>query len=412
MILRTIILLTFLSSSCLLKAQVQAGSDELFKAARVAAFDEKNNNKAMQLSKQALLQSPEYADVQVFLGRLYSWNKQYDSAVHHYRQVLTYAPVNEDVHIAYADLEYWNKNYDKGLLICNQGLSANPASAELLLRKAKILIALKQRKAALAIINQLLLSDKKNSEALTLALSLKDAGAINNIHINYDYSHFDKQIQQPWHLASIGYSRNTNRGSLFAKINYANYFGRSGWQGELEGYPKINKTFYSYINIAYSPGETVFPKFRAGFSLFANLNKAFEAEAGLRYLNFGSSTNVYTFYIGKYYQNLLFGARTYITPGSGGATQSYNLLARYYLKGVENYIGVSVGSGISPDDRATSLQYNTKNKFTTRQASASFNHSLDKLNIIAVKAGWLRQQNETSESLNQLTFSVGFQSKF
>ncbi|GEO07889.1 hypothetical protein SAE01_03850 [Segetibacter aerophilus] len=394
------------------QAQKPLTSDELFKAARNAAFEEKDDNKAKQLAMQALIQSPQYSEIQVFLGRLYSWHKQYDTAIYHYQKVLAYAPANEEASIAYTDLEYWNDNYDRALSICKDGLTANPTSADLLLRKAKILNALKQYKEASEITNKLLKSNKHNTAALALALSLRDAAVANKIGVSYEYTYFDKQFSQDWHLGSIGYSRYTKMGSVSANVNYANRFGNSGWQGEVDAYPRISKTFYSYVSVGYSPGETVFPTYRAGFSLYANLPRSYEAEAGIRYLNFGSSTYIYTLYLGKYYSNFLFGGRTYITPATGGASQSYSVLARYYFKGADDYIGLTAGSGISPDDRSTSIQYNNKSKLTSRQASLSFNHNLTKVNIISLKAGWINQQYKTDETGNQVNLSIGLQRRF
>jgi YaiO family outer membrane protein len=84
-----------------------------------------------------------------------------------------------------------------------------------------------------------------------------------------------------------------------------------GLQYELESYPRFSKTFYAYANIGYSDNVGVFPKWKAGASLYANLPKAFEAELGIRYLYFNSAAYIYTLYIGKYYKSFLFG--TYIS---------------------------------------------------------------------------------------------------
>ena len=411
-IFRTLLLAGLLTAGQFSRAQMPASSDDLFKAARQAAFEEKNYNKAKQLASQALVQSPHYVDIGIFLGRVYTWNKQYDSAVYYFQQVRSYAPAYEDAAVAYTDLEYWNDHYDTALSICNNGLMANPASADLLLRKAKILKALKQYKEAIEVTNLLLKLNKRNAEALALAASLKDAAAVNKIGINYEYSHFDKQFNEPWHLASISYSRYTKMGSISANVNYANRFGSNGWQGELEAYPHISKTFYSYVSFGYSPGNSVFPKYRAGFSLYANLPLSFEAEAGFRYLNFGSSTFVYTLYAGKYYKNFLFGLRSYVTPGGGSVSQSYSVMARYYFATSDDYLGINVGSGVSPDDRVTNVLYNAKNKLSSRQASASFNHRLAKMNIISLRAGWINQQYQTDKRGNQINISAGFQRRF
>ncbi len=410
--LRTLIIISFLLFSSLLRAQSHISSDDLFISARNAAFEKKDYNKAKQLARQALLQSPQYADIEIFLGRVYTWSKQYDSALFHLQQVLTYAPANQEASIALTDLEYWNDHYNKALSVCNNGLSANSASADLLLRKAKILIALKYYKEALEVTDKLLKLNKHNTVALALASSLRDAAAVNKLGVSYDYTHFDKQFNQPWHLVSIGYSRYTNLGSFTGSINYANRFGNNGWQAEVDAYPRISKTFYSYVSAGYSPGQSVFPKYRAGLSLYANLPLSYEAEAGVRYLNFGTSTYIYTFYAGKYYSNFLFGARTYITPSIAAASHSYSFTARYYFSGADDFLGASIGTGISPDDRANSIQFNNKNMLTSRQASVSFNHRIAKMNIVLLKTSWINQEYKIGATGNQVDVSIGLQRRF
>ena len=99
-IFRTLLLAGLLTAGQFSRAQMPASSDDLFKAARQAAFEEKNYNKAKQLASQALVQSPHYADIGIFLGRVYTWNKQYDSAVYYFQQVRSYAPAYEDAAVA------------------------------------------------------------------------------------------------------------------------------------------------------------------------------------------------------------------------------------------------------------------------------------------------------------------------
>ena len=74
----TIITLVFLAISFGSKAQKSPSSDELFTNARHAAFEDKNYEKAKQLAFEALKKSPDYADIDIFLGRVYSWNHLHD----------------------------------------------------------------------------------------------------------------------------------------------------------------------------------------------------------------------------------------------------------------------------------------------------------------------------------------------
>lgn len=394
-------------------AQTTATSDELFKDARQAAFEDKNYDKAKQLASQALEISPSYADIDIFLGRIYAWNNGYDSARYHFTKVLSSNPANEDASIAYADLEYWNDHFEAALDICKKALAANPNSQELLLREAKNLNALKKYHDASLITAQLLKQNKKNTAALALAANLKDALSINKITVDYDYTAFDKQYNQSWNLASIAYNRYTKFGTVIARMNYASRFGSNGVQAEADAYPRISRTFYSYVNFGYSGNVGVFPEFRGGFSLYANLPKTFEAEAGFRYLYFSSATIIYTASAGKYYKNFLFTARTYLTPSNGSVSQSYSLGTRYYFKGADDFIGANVGTGISPDDNTQNIQFSTKrNMLSSRKISAIYSHTFLKWNILLLSAGIINQEYLPSVKGNQFDISLGISHRF
>ncbi|MEO8862538.1 MAG: YaiO family outer membrane beta-barrel protein [Ginsengibacter sp.] len=410
------LILTFIflfSFSFFLKAQKFFSSDELFKNARDAAFESKNYDKAKELAYQALNISPGYADIDIFLGRIYTWDKEYDSARFHFTKVLDANPANEDASLAYADLEYWNEHYENSLAICDRALLLYPQSEELLVRKAKNLSALKRYGEAKTIDASVLKINKNNAVAKALDISLKDKVAKNKITVGYENSSFNKQFDQPWHLGSISYTRKTALGSIIGRLNYANRFGENGWQGEVDAYPHISKIFYAYVNFGYSGNVGVFPNYRAGFSLYANLPKSFEAEVGMRYLYFTSSTNIYTASLGKYYKNFLFTARTYLTPSLGSVSQSYSLSARYYLKGADDYIGLSMGTGISPDDNSQNIQFSNKlTKLSSNKISAEFNHTFLKWNIISIGAGLINQEYQPSVKGNQFNISIGLSHRF
>ncbi|HZW71100.1 MAG TPA: tetratricopeptide repeat protein, partial [Hanamia sp.] len=173
-------LLIFLSVSFKIQAQNALSSHELFADARKSAFENKNYQKAKELAFEALKKSPGYADVDIFLGRIYSWDHQYDSARMHFTKVLNANP-NEDASVAYADLEYWNDNYRNSLDICNNALLNFPNSEELLLRKAKNLKALKNFSEAAEITRQVLKMNSNNQQARALAVSIKEQLLKNKI---------------------------------------------------------------------------------------------------------------------------------------------------------------------------------------------------------------------------------------
>ncbi|HZX59621.1 MAG TPA: tetratricopeptide repeat protein, partial [Mucilaginibacter sp.] len=226
-------------------AQGGLSSDELFQQARKAAFDQKDYPKAISLSKQALTRSPDYSDIRVFLGRVYTWSDKTDSARTEFNTILSKHPDNEDAAFAFGSLEYWNNNSPKALQLVQTGLKFHPQSKDLLLLKAKVLNDLKRFSEANTTLDTLIKADPTNSDARALAARVRDNSSVNKIGVTYDYIHFDKQFSAPWQLASIEYGRQTGIGSIIGFVNYANRFNTNGVQYEIDAYPHISKTFYA-----------------------------------------------------------------------------------------------------------------------------------------------------------------------
>lgn len=414
-----LVFFSFLFFGCLLsggqlKAQDSTSSDGLYAMARKAAFDDKDRTKAIQLCKKALAISPTYTDIVVFVARLYTWEDQPDSSRVYFKRALQQDPDNEDAYIGYTDMEYWNDNNAGALDIVTKGLSYHPRSFPLLLRKARILNATKEFRPAMQIVDTLLNMDKTNTEVRALAERIKDNVSVNKIGISYDYLHFDKQFDEPWHLASFQYSRQTTAGSITGRVNYANRFKENGLQYEVEAYPRISKTFYAYLNAGYSENTTVFSKWRGGASVYANLPASFEAELGVRYLYFTSSTFIYTAYVGKYYSNYLFGLRTYLVPSehTSKISHSYSAFARYYFGGADDYIAAHIGYGISPDDRPLSYQLNSNTPLTSYRGGLEYRKAIKTFNIIGVSASILNQEYLPGIKGNQFQAGIVYQRRF
>jgi len=378
-------------------------TDGLFEAARQNAFEKKDYDKATEYCHKALLKSPAYTDIRIFLGRIYTWRNMPDSARSSFQQAITDDPYALDAYIAYTNLEYWENNNDEALQICLKGLEISPESPTLLLHKAKILNQLHRYKESVETLRFLLKKDRKNESARSLLENISNFSSKNKISLSYDFEKFDKQFSDPWHLVSLAYSRQTNLGSIAGNINYANRFKKNGIQFELEAYPKINKLFYCYLSGGYSPNDGIFPQYRAGFSLYSNLPKSFEAELGFRYLYFESATWIYTAALGKYYKNWLFGGRIYLTPDTIGTSQSYSLSARYYLKGADDFLGLQIGTGVSPDDRKNNIL--VSQNLTSYKINGMYKWSVKKQQTFSINIGWENRTYAPATNGNQ--FNVG-----
>lgn len=390
-------------------------SDGLLKAAKTAAFDEDNYPKAKAYLYKAISLSPTYSDLRVFLGRIYTWSRNYDSARICFEEVLKQNPGYEDACMAYADMTFWNDENEKSLAICEEGIKFHPKSEGLLLKKARVLNTMRKFSEADKAVQDVIKLNRNNTEARALANRIRENATKNRIGVSYDYVTFDKQFADPWHLVSVDYGRTTGIGSITARVTYANRFKTDGYQYELEAYPRISKTFYSYVSAAYSDNVGVFPKWRGGFSLYANLPKSYEAELGVRYLKFtGDPTFVYTGYLGKYYKSWLFGARAYVTPSTFTSTvsSSYNVSARYYYASADDMFGVNVGYGISPDDRFNSIQINGTQKLISYKAGFVFRKKVARFSVFTIDGSWFNQEYLPKTFGNQYQFSVSWLRRF
>jgi YaiO family outer membrane protein len=393
-------------------AQQTTTADGLFQQARTAAFEHRNYPTAITLAKQALDQAPDYTDVAVFLGRLYTWNKNLPEARAVFAGLEEKQIRTEDFYLAYASLEYWNKEENRALQILDKGLALNPESEPLWLLKAKIYNSMDRYKEAEEAVARLLIINPSHTEGRELLVRLNDVSSRNAVGITYGYTHFDKQFDDDWHMLGLSYKRVTPIGSVILKGNLANKFGETGTQIELEAYPRISGMFYLYVGGAYSNDVGIFPKYRTGVSLNANLPKSFEAEIGYRQLYFTESIMMYTASVGKYYKNYWFNVRTYLTPQSDQIAQSYTGTVRYYIKGAQDFIGFQIGSGISPEENRSNLLQQDSFKLKTIKMGAEYQFSVKQTNVFSLSTMYYNQEYQPGQRGNQFDLTFGYTKKF
>ncbi|QLE00679.1 YaiO family outer membrane beta-barrel protein [Galbibacter sp. BG1] len=409
---KAVAFLFFLLNSDFSIGQEELTSDELFLKARTEAFDNENYTEAIRLTKIALDKTPDYTDLYVFLGRLYSWTDQPDLARAAFEEALKQDPDYEDAALAYGNLEYWNKNPSEGLSIVNNGLAANPTSESLQILKSKILIDLKKYEEANAVLNEVLAENPNSREAITIMRQTKLETSKNAIQASYDFVYFDERFDDPWHLASLSYRRQTKLGLVEARFNYSNRFTTGSTQFEIDAYPIFSKTFYAYINGGISSDKGIFPQYRAGFSLYANLPAAFEVDAGFRYLYFTDATWIYTMGLGKYYKNFWFNFRMYLNSSSTGIANSYLFTTRYYTGGFDDYIALQIGTGFSPDDATNNVLYNNSSGLNSYNFSLEYRKSFKKTNVFYLRFNYENIEYQEDNRGNQYTFGLGYIKRF
>jgi len=393
---------------CSTIAQDTTSIDGLMTAARKAAYETKDNTEAIRLSKKALSLKPANPEVLTFIGRTYSWVGNRDSSVAYLEPALKLDDHMEDAYVALVDVYLWNKCNEEALPVDTVGLQHFPQSRELRIRKAKILAGMGRYKLALAVADTMKKENESDKEIRGVILDIKDMFCHNKISLKLDYAHFDKQFPDDWKFGSLEYVKGGKKVAYVGRINWADRFGKQGLLYEVDAYPKLSRKFYMYTNLGFSPDVGVFPKWRSGLSLYANLPHAYEAEAGIRYLYYTSSAFFYTFYLGKYYKSFLFGARTYLAPSSTGFARAYVATARYYFGGVDDYINLTASSGVSPDDRRYNLLVNSSSKLSTEMAELVFRKSIRRLNAVSVNFSVYRQEYFPGLIGHQFQGGVGY----
>ncbi len=369
-----------------------AQSIGFIKAREEASKD--NHGLAKDLLVQVVAEHPDDLDAQSLLARTYSWEGQYDKARETFNTLISQEKNSRAIWISSIKNELYAKNTATALGLSNKALihfkSDNEIERlrEIALQRignreypesgwfnqstelkvfntesevgendSEVRMTESQLKANNSEVgenhSQVNENDPKLSETEAIVPKTPvDKDVLNNrLAIRNAYTVFDQRYD-PIIASSVSYKRQTLAGSIIPRINYNNRRKINGLQYELDFYPKFSKLFYAYLNYGFSKAS-IYPKHKVGGDLYANLPGAIEFSAGGRYINFETkNVSVITNSLGHYRGNYYFSLRSYITPLPDHLTRiSGNLLVRKYMKDAENYMGLNVGMGYSPELR-------------------------------------------------------------
>lgn len=232
----------------------------------------------------------------------------------------------------------------------------------------------------------------------------------NTLTVQYEYFHFDKQFSSDWHITGLEYKHEIKKGAILGRLNYANRLSQNGWQGELEAYPKFSKKVYSYAGIGYSANMPVFPKFRAGYSLYVNVPKSFELEGGFRYLCFDKSLWIAVAGVGYYTGNWFLQARSFLSDNNGFNFAGL-FTARRYFGEMNDYAWLQYGTGVSPDE-TRNIQFTTNQRLYSHRVIIGIKKSVQQKHILQFALGYSRDEYRPSAFGNQLYGSVGYGRRF
>src|SRR5690606_11211719 len=116
--------------------------------------------------------------------------------------------------------------------------------------------------------------------------------------------------------------------------------------------------------------------------------------------------------VGKYYRNMWFNLRTYLSPDSKTTSHSYTGTVRYYTKGANDYFGFQVGTGISPEESLNNLLQVTTFKLNTYKVGANYNFSINKRNKFDISVMYFNQEFKPNVKGNQYDLGIGYSKVF
>ncbi len=357
---------------------------------------------------RAILTKGFNADIALLLGRTYAWEGEYDSARININNVLMHNPDYMDAISAIADVEYWSQNYSEAIKYCNLALQKDSTAEDFWMKKAKILYDSENAEEAVEVLESYLKIEPGNGEFLNRLKDYRMDLLKNTIRLLYTIDFFDADFNRdPWQIMALSYGRETQIGMVIARVNLANRFGITAYQYEIDAYPSFTEDSYAYINYGYSE-NTIFPKHRFGLEWYQSFPKSFEGSIGMRFLGFtNSNADIYTATLGKYFGNYWLSLRSYITPGDEETSVSALLVLRRYFSDPENYLGLRLGYGISPDDNRNLIDTGEKLNLKTKHVKIEYNHIIKHRWIIKTGAVLGSEEKTSGGFAGYYTFDAG-----
>ena len=382
------------------------GSAQTFQDAKTLAY-KGEREKARAICREILAKEFD-SDVAVLMARTYAWDGKYDSTRVLISKVLSLYPTHWDALDAISDVEYWDEKYLDALKYCDILLAKDVNDEHFLFKKARILNSMGQFDESANLLESILKINPANAEVRMKLTNIRLDRMKNRIRLLYTYDFFDKNSNKdPWHMAALSYGRKTKIGTVIGRVNWAERFGTKGFQYEMDAYPTISENNYVYLN-AGSSNISIFPKVRAGAEWYHSFPKAFEGSLGMRALYFtNSETYMFTGTVGKYVGNYWVSLRGYVTPGTSGNSVSGAIQARRYFTDPENYIGLKLGYGISPDDQSHGDGTSTYLTMKSQSVRVEYNHLFNRIWTINLGASLSNDEFPAIGYVRNYTLDIG-----
>ena len=236
-------------------------------------------------------------------------------------------------------------------------------------------------------------------------------GYLEQAGLEYQFHFFREPWVRRWHVATLRTDWQIKGFPVLAKINAGRLAGRDigddqllHLQYQVDAYPRITASDYLYLSAAYS-GSSRFPDYYLGADWYHSFERGFEASLGLRWLQWRESVVFYTGSAAKYLGNYWFSLRAYLTPSEEFTGQTWTLSARRYLATGEDYVGLKLEYGTSPESLITIVDYPDIKGLRSTEAHLSYQRRLQRW-LVRTEAGYRREEYRENTFRHHMIFRL------
>lgn len=334
--------------------------DMLYDARQLAYSDDFDGAKSV--CYQVLQVVPDYFGALLLLGNILSWEGKFEESVQIMAPLIKVAFDSKDLIQSLADSEMWAENFDEASRWIRYGLDIYPGEPELLYRQAMVYQRTGDVTLAAETLGALVARIPDNKVYRQAYYSVRGPLQINGMSAEYTFNRYKLPIVQSWNMFGVKYYLSDKRGTLIGSLNTGFYrtdttavVNKPGIQFELDAFPVFpNKKSYLHINLGLSP-SSIFARQKLGLHGFYEFRKDWEISGGFNYMNYRDSTDTVKVFIADaaishYFKNYMASGGISFAPANGKLAQGYALTLRRFLKTPEDWIQISVGTGLYPDN--------------------------------------------------------------
>lgn len=247
---------------------------------------EKNNfDKALSLLNPLRAKFPENEEVNIYAARIYSWKKEYKTAIEILTPMTDRAKPAPDALLAIINVYFWSEQYEKCIDYCDKYLVLDPNNIDVLKIKVTCLEKLNRDKEALEIIQKYAVTENSTQafKGIETLIGRKAKNAVSASYLNISTSN---PGQAPMHYGYVEYSHKFSKSALVGRANIGHVNDDTQMLFEADYYQTFTKKDYLYVNAGVSTGETIFPVAKVGAEYYFRPQKRFDYALGARFMHF------------------------------------------------------------------------------------------------------------------------------